>query len=236
MNIAVCDDNKLFLNEINEQLQKISLVGSVYLFSDLDKFWLSTENGNHYDAVLMDIEWAKTTAGMDASNKLYELSPETKIIYITGHAERFSQHIFLHRANLSGYLTKPVDKTLLTANLQKIADFMAVQKPPVLLVQKKGETVSIPTREIYYIESKGHIVHVRGVHATTTYYDKLDNVLRSLPAGFYQCHKSYIVNMSYIRRFEPGIIILKNDFKVPVSRAKYNQTKEAYFNYIGQGF
>jgi len=67
-------------------------------------------------------------------------------------------------------------------------------------------------------------------------YERLSNIAKALPAGFYQCHKSFIVNMSQIRRFITNDILLKNDSRVPVSRAKYSETKEAYFGYMGQKF
>jgi hypothetical protein len=42
--------------------------------------------------------------------------------------------------------------------------------------------------------------------------------------------------MRHIQRFQPSQILLKNVQAVPVSRSKYQQTKEAYLNYIGKTF
>ena len=234
MEIAVCDDNKLFLQELEEQLQSLPMVENIFLFSDLDTFLFSIDGGKLYDAVLMDIKWDEKAAGMDVAVELYKLCPETKIIYITGYVEQFSQQIFLHRTNLSGYLTKPVDIGLLQANLQKVADALPYQEQPSLILRQQGEPVSIPLREIYYIESEGHTVQVHTAGETVTAYERLVIVLRSLSVGFYQCHKSFIVNMSQIRRFQSGDILLKNGERVPVSRARYADTREAYFKYMGQ--
>lgn len=236
MQIAVCDDNELFLREIEEQLQTLPMVGNIFLFSDLDALLFSVDEGRRYDAVLMDIDWNQGDSGMDVAEELYKLCPDTKIIYVTGYSERFSQHIFLYRANLSGYLTKPVDTALLRANLRKVADTLSFQRQPSVVLRQRGAPISIPLREIYFIESRGHTIEVHTAGDTVIAYERLENLLRSLPAGFFQCHKSYIVNMPQIQRFQSADILLKNGETVPVSRARYAETKEAYFSYMGQSF
>jgi DNA-binding LytR/AlgR family response regulator len=236
MEIAVCDDNKLFLEEIQKQLGILPIVENTFLFSDLSAFLFSVDGGKRYDAVLMDIDWDQDSNGMDVAEELYKLSPETKIIYVTGYSDRFSQRIFLYRANLSGYLTKPVDMALLQANLKKVANALPYQEEPSIVLGLRGAPVSVPLREIYFIESRGHTVQVHAGSETIVAYERLADILRALPAGFTQCHKSFIVNMSRIRRFRSGDILLKNGEHIPVSRSKYNETKKAYFNFIGETF
>jgi len=236
MQIAVCDDNELYLREIEAQLQAIPMVESIFLFSDLNMFLFSVDEGKRYDAVLMDIDWNQGGTGMDVAEELYKLCPETKIIYITGYSDRFSQHIFLYRANLSGYLIKPVDMELLRENLRKVADTLPFQEQPSIVLRQRGAPISIPLREIYFIESRGHTIEVHTARETVIAYESLENILRTLPSGFFQCHKSYIVNMSQIRRFLSADILLKNGETVPVSRARYTVTRESYFNYMGQSF
>ena len=235
MEIAICDDIVPILEELEEQLKQLNMVDNVYTFSDLDTFLFSVDGGKRYDAVLMDIEWGEESKGIDVAAELYKLSPETKIIYVTAHVE-LSQHILFSRSNLSGFLTKPVGMELLRENLQKVLNDLPYGEQPSLVLRQKGAPVSVPLREIIFIESKGHTVRVHTAAETLTAYERLENIMRSLPRGFYQCHKSYIVNMSQIRRFQSGDICLKNGEYVPVSRAKYNQTKEAYVNFMGQTF
>jgi len=236
MDIAVCDDNRLFIEEFREQLLTMPMVENIFVFSDLDSFLISIDTGKRYDVVMMDIEWGNHVAGMDAAEELYKLCSEIKVIYVTGRIDRYSQQVFLHRANLSGYLTKPVDPELLRANLQKVADSLPYNEQPSLVLRQKGVPVSIPMREICFIESNGHTINVHADTETVTVYERLESIMRLLPIGFHQCHKSYIVNMSQIRRFQSSEILLKNGERVPVSRSKYNETKEAYFKYMGQTF
>ena len=236
MYIAACDDNALFLNELREQLRGLNIADRLAFYSDMDAFFSSVENGEAYDAVLMDIDWGRYETGIDAAEKLYELSPRTRIIYVTGYNDRFSQRIFLQRSNLSGYLVKPVDSGLLRANLEKVQRAGAERESPLLTVVFRGRPVSIPCREIFYLESHGHTVTIHTRTEKTVVYDRLEHILKMLPDGFIQCHKSFAVNMRQIRRFQPPNVLLQNDAAVPVSRSRYPQTKAAYFRYIGKTF
>lgn len=236
MQVAICDDNRMFLEEFEKQLRQIPLVNTIFSFSDYNAFLFSIDQGKRYDTILLDIEWDRERTGLDIAEELYKLSPHSKIIYVTGNSARYYQHIFLHKANLSGFLTKPVDTELLKANLQKVADALSNQEQPTLILRQRGIPVSIPLRDIIFIESRGHTVEVHTVEETVISYKKLETVLQELPPEFFQCHKSYIVNMNQIRRFQSDSILLKNGETVPVSRARYSKTKEAYFDYMGQSF
>lgn len=234
MEIAVCDDNRQFLEGFEKELRKIPLIDTIFSFSDYNSFLFSIDQGRRYDAVLLDIDWEQERTGLDIAEELYKLSPGSKIIYVTGNSDRFSQHIFLHKANLSGFLTKPVDFELLYANLKKVADEIPFQEQPTLVLRRQGAPLSVPLREIFYIESQGHTVHIHTVSETITVYGRLENLFNILPESFYRCHKSYIVNMNQIRRFQSSDALLKNGKTVPVSRARQIETKEAYFTYMSQ--
>lgn len=236
MQVAVCDDNTGVLAELDRQLRALPQVGGVSSFSSLDAFLSTVEDGQRFDAALLDIDWDGREAGLDAAEKLEQLSPQTKIIFVTGYNDRFSQKIFLRNANLSGYLVKPVDEQLLKANLDKIVNCLHLEEEPSLTVRSHKDVLTIPFQKILYLESKGHHVLICTFSETHTIYSKLDAVQAELPPEFFRCHKSYIVNMAHIRRFQPSDILLKSGGTVPVSRARRALVKSAYFQYIGQTF
>ena len=63
-------------------------------------------------------------------------------------------------------------------------------------------------------------------------YDKLDSYEQRLEKTFTRVHKSYLVNMDWIYSISSKELLLKNQVKIPVSRSKYQQVKEHYFNYV----
>ena len=236
MHIAVCDDNRDVLAQLDHQLRLSPRVAAVRCFARLDDFLRSVEGGRQYDAILMDIDWFGCSEGIDAAEKLERLSPRTRVIYVTGYSGRFSQQIFLRRANLSGYLTKPVDQALLEANLEKVADSLILQEEPALVIRSRGSVLHIPFREIAFLEGRGHNVVIHTPQETFEIYERLESMQSSLPPDFFRCHKSFIVNMRHIRRFQQPDILLKCGALVPVSRARYAQVRDAYFRFMGQTF
>ena len=118
MHIAVCDDQALFLKEIEGMLQALPEVGQVTCVGDRAALAEASRSGAAYDALLLDIDWEGEAGGMELAGQLQTLAPTLPIIYVTGYGERFAQQIFLHPANLSGYLPTPVDPGLLQANLR----------------------------------------------------------------------------------------------------------------------
>lgn len=236
MQIAVCDDNTGALAELERQLRLLDRVEGVACFSSLEAFLLSVEEGRRCDAVLLDIDWEGRDEGLDAAERLARLSPRTRIIFVTGYNDRFSQQIFLRGATPSGYLVKPVDQKLLEACLEKAASELVLEEEPALVVRSRGGVLSIPAREILYLEGSGHNVFIHTLRERLDIYGRLDAVQRDLPPGFCRCHKSFVVNMAHIRRFQQPDILLKTGAAVPVSRARYAQAREDYFRFMGQTF
>lgn len=235
MQIAICDDDRLFLEHFCAQVTALGLARRVETFSTAEAFRGALEDGARYDAVLLDIDWGQPETGLEVAEMLYECAPQTKVIFVTGYSDRFSQRIFLKRANLSGYLVKPVDGSLLRANLEKVARGMA-ERGRVLTVSVGGKPVSIPHGEIEYLESAGHTVGIRARGEVITVYEKLDKLAPLLGEGFLRCHKSFLVNMRRIRRFREQDVLLDSGEAVPVSRSRYVQTKAEYFRYMGKAF
>lgn len=235
MHIAVCDDNLSFLAQMEEHLRTLSLVESVSAFSTLERFLLSVEAGARYDAALLDIHWGQPQNGMDMAARLLQLSPATRIIYITGYGDRFAQQVFLREANLSGFLTKPVDPALLLANLEKAAR-AGERSPATVTILSQGKPITLPVEEILYLESRGHTVLIHTTSEVLSVYRRLDEVALLLPEGFCRCHKSFLVSLRHIRRVQQPDLLLKNGCTVPVSRTRYAQAKADYLRFIGRCF
>ena len=233
MRVAVCDDEReaiLYLSELLKKNQKIDVVNQ---YTNQNEFMNQIRNGEQFDIVFMDIDWKKETDGIQLSKILYEISPMTQIIYVTGYNDRFSQQIFLENSNLCGYLVKPVRAELLDKLLQK-AEERAEHTEEKLLIRQKGTVQAIPIREIYYLESKGHHVIVHTRKEDVEVYGRLDSIKDKLPKCFLQCHKSYVVNMNDILFIDKNEILLKGEHRVNISRAKYGEVRELYFQYMGE--
>ena len=88
MRIAVVDDEKVFRQQIADQIS--SLYGrenvSCFLFSDGKELVRSFENGFLLDAIFLDIEMSGLN-GIEAADLLQKRYPTLNIVFVTGHPE-----------------------------------------------------------------------------------------------------------------------------------------------------
>lgn len=235
MRVAICDDENIALEMLYEQLKEIKATMQIRAFLSSEDFFSVVENGEWFDVVFMDIDWKEEEkTGIDFAADLLKISPLTQIIYVTGYNDRFSQQIFLKNANLCGFLVKPVNMDTLLQLLEKAKEKMVLQEEEKLVVKENGIIHAIPYQEISYFESTGRKLVIFTMHDKIEIYEKLDDLRKRLPYGFLQCHKSFMVNMNHIRRIDKNYILLKNGSEVPISRAKYAETRERYFRYMGE--
>lgn len=234
MRIAVCDDETNILEMLQKQLMGLPQVSQALTFGLAEKLFEALERGSQFDVILMDIDWKSEKNGIDFAEELLRISPNTQVIYVTGYNDRFSQQIFLKEANLCGFLVKPVQAEMLEALLEKAKSNIERQETEKLLIRQNGKVYAFPFREISYFESLAHKVGIHTGKGMFLFYEKLDTVKQKLPGCFFQCHKSFLVNMDYIRRIEKSSIFLKTGEEIPISKVKYAETRSAYFRYIGE--
>ena len=234
MRVAICDDEPVVLENLKNKIEKQEHVQSVQVFSTIETFRENVKNQCQFDLVFMDIEWGKKMNGIDFAEQLMKIAPELQVIFVTAYNERFSQQIFLKNINLCGYLVKPVDDSLLAILLEKARQKTLKEVDEKLLIHQKGAVHAISFKDIFFIESVGHQLIIHTSESRIICYEKIDDIKEKLPEYFLQCHKSYIVNMQIIRRIEKNKIILQHDEEIPVSKARYVETRNTFFHYMGQ--
>ena len=87
MRIAVCDDEKVFVQGLSERLRKLAgsdLLISVYLSAG--ELVRDMSSGRRFDAVFLDIEMPGLN-GLEAARKLRDLGGELSIVFLTSHTE-----------------------------------------------------------------------------------------------------------------------------------------------------
>lgn len=234
LSAAVCDDNPVFSRNLQQMLEKENAVGSTALFEDPAALLEAIEQGQTFDVVFMDIDFQQRQAGLAAASEIYEKAPSLQIIYITGYNDLYAQQVMLFEANLTGYITKPVQEEVLHRYLEK-AQANKEQQKQDLTISIKGREHSLLLDQIEVLESNRHQVRIQTNTGEYFVYDKLSNIMPKLSRDFIQCHKSYVVNARYIEKFSTEEIMMKNaDKGIPVSRAFKKQTRETFFRYINE--
>ncbi|MDO5408391.1 MAG: LytTR family DNA-binding domain-containing protein [Eubacteriales bacterium] len=228
--IAVCDKSEQVRVQVMEQIRQIPKVEPCDAYPSLESLLRSLQRGDEaYQVILMDLEWDETEQALELIQEISELAPGTKIVCMAEHPVRYIQRIFLLADNLSGFLIKPLDETVLKSYILKLT---AEEQRDMLLVKSRGVMRPIPLRDILYMESAGHQIEIRTRTERYSCYGQLQKLLEKLSADFLQCHKSYIVNMREIRHIEGNRIVMSDGLMVPISKSRYGETRERYSHYL----
>jgi two-component system LytT family response regulator len=218
----------------------VSLVGSANSVGS----GIASIKKNKPDLVLLDIKMGDGT-GFDLLEKLDNIS--FKVIFITA----FDQYaIKAFRFSAIDYLLKPLDPDDLVKAVEKAEDIILKDfdiqlknlkehlipdnKSIKKIIIKTFDNIHlVPVNEIIYFESDGNYVNVYladqskiMVSALLKEYEDLLN-----KNGFFRVHRSYLINMKYIRSFEKaegGTVILENHVKIPVASRKRDELLEMF--------
>lgn len=232
LKIAVCDDEEKIVKTICNMIEK-----NVNNEVSIDKFYNSFSIMEYYlkgikkslDILIIDVELGNDN-GIFIASLIKKEYPNIKIIIVTGHVN-YAEDIF--ETEPSYFLIKPVGEEKLVKALEKSFKEIKVDKQNSISISLKEGIIKIRISEIKYFESQGRYVLIHEKKLTRKVYLKLDDIEKELPLNFLRCHKSYIVNMDYIKEFRSKEILLFSDDIVHVSRPKYGEAKLKFLNYLG---
>jgi two-component system LytT family response regulator len=190
----------------------------------------------HPQLVILDIRMDDGT-GFDLLHRFETI--DFKVIFITAY-EKYAVLAFKFAA--IDFLLKPVNpeelsdavkrtETLIqehfNSQIQALEENLKTEfRQKKKIVLKTLENIYlVDLQNITHFESDGCYTHV---HTTTGDHILISKILREFDemlcdSGFYRVHKSYLINLSQIKRFEKhegGYIILNNDCKIPVASRK----------------
>ena len=207
--VALCEDEAVERRQITAMCRDIFAAQGVETeivpFSSADALRQTAEEKRAaFDLYLLDIQMEGTT-GLELAQWLYGQGVRDRVIFITGNPE---YALAGYEAHPLHYLLKPVSRERLEAALGRALERHGAQ---AILFQRGGKAVPLPMGEIRYLESRNHgvIVHLRD--GEQSFAMPLAEAERLLPAGAFQrCHKSYLVNLTWVERATHAGVLLKD--------------------------
>lgn len=234
--IAICDDEKIFIDNLYRQLSYSfhNLDFETYIYTYQSAAILLDEFDLHkFDVVFLDIDMP-SVSGFDAAKRIREISPDTKIIFVTSKHDlvynsfEYQPFYFIRKRELNELFSEleHVAKKLLShfrqSQIIHINDSLAVNR-------------EIPIRNIIYIKSEKHYLLYYTVNADISHppcergtLSAKENSLTE--CGFIKPHQRYLINMSHIKSFETSnnIIIMSDNTKIPISKNLKPNVLEQY--------
>lgn len=137
LNIAVCEDDKLVVDQMEKWIKNYFLINHlsvprIFLFSDGE----SLLNSNiKFDFAFLDVEMPGIS-GIYTGKYILEQNSECLIFIITSHEEYIDEAMKFHAFR---YITKPIDQVRLYRNIRDAIKIYTTSNTKILIETKKRE-------------------------------------------------------------------------------------------------
>lgn len=230
LKIAVCDDSPIFLESAVGYIKKWSdeteTPTDIHTYSNGDDLIRSGAVAAP-DIVFLDIIMP-LLSGMDTARELRQKNTAVKIIFLTSSPE-FALESYEVKAQ--GYLLKPVSYEKMKETLNECAAAYAAEPENIILKTSFGfQKIYLHDIEYAEAQNKKVIFFLKngGTVGTAEPLRSFEHKLTDAN-GFFKCHRSYLVYIPNIDRFNSSEIITCSGRKIPIARGYAKPFKEAYF-------
>ena len=230
VNIVICENDKndqeFVGSKVVDILDDLNIEYEIKVYNSGDD--LLEGYDKYTDIILLDIQMDGLD-GMETARKIREFDDNVEIIFITSFVEYALEG---YEVNAYRYLLKPVkDEDFRTSLINCLNDRNFVKRSIVI---KEGNTrIKISLKDIMYIEVQGNDITVHTLKDTYRTKGTMSSFETEINSDmFVRCHKSYLVNLEYIKSIKRYTSILVNDEEVPLSRNKYKEIKDKFFDLI----
>ncbi len=235
LRIAVCDDDESSLKNIVFMIENWSKQRGIAIeiceFDNGDDL-INQNMIRHMDIILLDIIMPLLN-GMDTAKEIRQRDAAVHIVFLTSSPE-FALESYEVKAK--GYLLKPILYDKLMELLDDCSRGFDMEQEHLVLKTEFGYQ-KLYYKDIEYIEAQNKIItfymrnekNIKTTETLRSFESKLNN-----SAGFFKCHRSYIVYIPNVDHFNASEITTRSGYRIPIARGYGKAFQEAYFSFMFQ--
>lgn len=233
-NIIICEDESSIRNNlkliINEYIKNNSIPANIKLETDNpnDVIKYVEKNYEKINIYFLDIALNSDTNGLVLAKKIRKYDYNGYLIFITGYPE-LTLKTFQYKLKALDYICKddPEIKRRIWECLDVIVNEQQnnndKENKKTIVIKSGNNIFNIPLDQIVCIEtSLNHKVVLYTKNDKIEFYGSLSELQKKLDDNFYRIHRSYIVNLNYIKKISLNkdnlYIIMQNDCKCLLSK------------------
>lgn len=239
MKITICDDSIKDLLEIEKLLLKYKTLYpdkdfELEKFSDPSRLYNRISEGKLTDIYLLDMLMPGHT-GIDLGNLIRQAGSASIIIYITSSDDFALDAYGVHAIR---YLLKPLDEGRLYEALDYALSYTKIKTEPAYLIKTKDGLIQKPYSKIEYIENVNRRLEIhlsngdilKSLFIRKSFEEEIQEIAEK--RNFQQIHKSFLVNLDYVRQLTQDSVIMESGVRLPVSKAKAANAKREYLLFV----
>ena len=234
LDIAICDDNEIALNEEAELLEAVLKERKIEY--SIDRFVSPVDLCNSdkcYEIIILDVEMDGIN-GIQAAKILKNKNENCLFFFVTNY-EKYLDDALNQRA--FRFWTKPIDRHKLDYALRcAISEINALKYHITITVNNKKQQILLQHIIYIYMENKRlHILTIKGeivsFDTMKAIYDQIKDI-----AYFAETCRGYYVNLNFVVKYgRDGVVCVYNNkkYEICISRRKYNLFCKAFIDWIG---
>jgi len=228
---AICDDEPLMVQEISNQLSQYMSGRQItsYCVSSFSNGRSLLDSDCDFDVIFLDIQMGELN-GMEIAKELRQRRNHSLLIFVTVLKECVFDAFEVEAYD---YLIKPLASNHFSRTMDRVIKSLEQRTTKSIIVQRGTSCEVILLTEIVYCEVQGRKIYIHQSNGKITdYYDKLDDLEQRIDGRFFRCHRSYLVNLEYVRGCNAGQVMLSQGDKIPVSRLRERDLTQALLRYM----
>ncbi len=227
LRIAVLDDDGQELERVSQALEALGETGAEY-FTDAGELTRAAEREPAFDLAFLDI-YLQDGTGIEAAEKLRELSPETDLVFITTSREHA---VDAFRLGALHYLVKPVTAADVEEAMSRRETSNGPRRRSITLnVNRESNRVYLD--RIVSIQSLRHLMEVRLTDGRCLrVWQPLSEIERMLDGNFLKINRGVIINMNEVSRMDPEACTMSDGSVLPVKQRDRASIRKRYDDFL----
>lgn len=218
--IAICDDEKCFINTI-EKMLKIYAEKNEQDFcikSYTKPLFLMESLKEDFQIFFLDIEMP-TMNGVELVKIIRKHDERAIIFFVSSHNEFLGSG---YEYDVQNFITKPVTQVQIDFELNRSLRKLSTYEQKYIMVKNENGYFKFFLSDIEYIETGNRKVlfHLRNGKKEAGYFKMKDLEERLEPFYFVRCHNGIIVNIDCIKSIHLLTITLNSGEKIYMTRSR----------------
>lgn len=227
--MAICDDD----NHITDQIKKCIIdykkdVCTIEIYHWGEEL---LKEKRHFHVIFLDIDM-KGINGIETAKRIRSYDKDVKIIYITNYTDYMNLAFEVHAF---AYINKPVHKEEIFRQVDEVMEYSLKQKDKAEFIEfiTKEGILRLNPKDIYYFEYIDRKIKIKTLDHVFTIKDKITTIEKNMNKyGFLMPHKSFTVNLFYVKSIKGYNITMLDGSIVPLSQKKSTRFRDQFNSYL----
>lgn len=230
ISVAICDDEKYMSDQIRKSVSDFFHRKNIEV--TISQFPCGEELLRHdkpIDLLFLDIQM-KDTDGMTVARKLRARGFKGFLIFVTVLREMVFQSFEVQAFD---YLVKPIEQRQFDKTMERLLLSMQNAGEANLLIRRGYESHIIALNDIVYCEIIDRKVYLHLISSKIIdYYERIENLESRLDDRFFRCHRSFLINLQYLKSYQDQTAYMEDGTRIPVSRLRSKEFSGVILRYM----